>query len=103
RRFEVLTTAPVDPGRTDRETVGVGLDAADAGAGLQPGAERRRLRPVGKIGRGLGALVAAGLAGAALDARATAVVGDRVDRVELGPPVPAQLVHPARDLEPGRA
>ena len=70
--------------------------------GDEPCAERDRLGPVGQVRRRLGALVAARLAGAALDARAPAVVGDRVDRVELGPPVPAELGHAARDLEPGR-
>ena len=80
----------------------VGLDPADAGAGDEPRAERDRLRPVGQVGRRLGALVAARLAGAPLDARPAAVVGDRVDRVELRPPVPAELRVAAGDLQPGR-
>ena len=53
--------------------------------------EGDRLRPVGQVGRRLGALVAARLARAPLDARSAAVVRRRVDRVELRPPVPAQL------------
>ena len=54
-----------------------------------------RLRPVGQVGRRLRALVAARLARAALDARPAPVIRDRVDRVELRPPVPAELGHAA--------
>ena len=92
----------VDPGRAGREAARVGLDLADAGARHEPRPEGDRLRPVGQVGRRLGALVAARLAGAPLDARSAAVVRRRVDRVELGPPVPAQLRLGAGHLEPGR-
>ena len=102
RRLEVLGAVPVDPGRAGREALGVGLDPPDAGAGHEPGAEGDRLRPVGQVGRRLGALVAARLAGAPLDARPPAVVRRRVDRVELRPPVPAELRVAAGDLQPGR-
>ena len=91
RRLEVLGAVRCDPRRAGREALGVGLDPADARAGDEPRAQRDRLRPVGQVGRRLGALVAARLAGAPLDARPPAVVRRRVDRVELGPPVPAEL------------
>ena len=74
RRLEVLAAVAVDPGRAGRQALRVGLDPADAGAGLEPRTERDRLGPVGQVGRGLGAFVAARLAGAALDARPAAVV-----------------------------
>ena len=102
RRLEVLAAVAVDPGRAGRQAPRVGLDLADAGAGHEPRAEGDRLGPVGQVGRRLGALVAARLAGAPLDARPAAVVGDRIDRVELGPPVPAELGVRPRDLQPGR-
>ena len=102
-RLEVLVAVAVDPGGAGGQPVGVGLDASNSGAGDQSGAHGDRLGPVGLVGRGLGALVAARLAGAALDARPAAVVGRRVDRVELRPPVPAQLGVGAGHLQPGRA
>ena len=103
RRLEMLAAVPVDPGRAGGETSRVSLDPADARARDEARAEGDRLGPVGQVGRGLGALVAARLARAALDARPSAVVADRVDRVELRPPVPAELRVRPGDLEPRRA
>ena len=100
RRLELLGAVAVDPGRAGGESLRVGLDAPDARAGNEPRAEGERLGPVGQVGRRLGALVAARLAGAPLDARPTTVVGNRVDRVELRPPVPAQLRLPRATLSP---
>ena len=77
-------------------------DPPDAGAGDEASSHRDRLRPMREIAGRLGALVAARLAGAPLDARPPAVVRGRVDRVELGPPVPTELGHPASDLHPSR-
>ncbi len=102
RRLEVLGTIPVDPRRAGGEALLVGLDAPDPRAGDEARSPGDRLRPVREVGRRLRALVAARLARAALDARPAPVVGDRVDRVELRPPVPAQLGHAARDLQPCR-
>ncbi len=102
RRLEVLRALAVDPGRAGRKALGIGLNLADTRAGDQFRAESDRLRPMGQVGRGLRALVAARLAGAPLDARPPAVVRGRVDRVELGPPVPTELGHPASDLHPRR-
>ena len=59
--------------------------------------------PVGQVGRGLGTLVAALLAGAALDAGTPSVVRHREDGIGLRPPVPAQPCVRASDLEPARA
>ena len=74
RRLEVLAPVAVEPRGAGGEAGRVRLDPADAGAGHEPGAEADRLRPVGEVGGRLGALVAALLAGASLDARAAAVV-----------------------------
>ena len=65
----------VEPGRAGDEAGRVRLQAAHAGAGDEPRAGGDRLRPVGQVGRRLGALAAALLAGAALDARTPPVVG----------------------------
>ena len=101
-RLEMLGAVPVDPGRAGGEALLVGLDPADPRAGDEARSLGDRLRPVRQVGRRLRALVAARLARAALDARPAPVVADRVDRVELRPPVPAELRHAAGDLEPGR-
>ena len=94
----------VDPGRAGREARGVGLDPADAGAGHEPGAQRRspsasgsgrsrpwrpRCSPTGRCSRWT-------------HGRRPSY-GDRVDRVELRPPVPAELRVGPGDLQPGRA
>ena len=72
-----------------------------SGARVRPSRASHRAIAFGRmrqVGRCLGALVAARSAGAALDARSATVVGDRVDRVELRPPVPAQLRLTASDF-----
>ena len=82
---------------------GVRLQPSHARPGDQPRPGGDRLGPVGQVRGRLGALVAALLAGAALDARAAAVVRRGQDRVGLRPPVPAQPVVGAGHLEPARA
>ena len=95
RRRPLVQVAPVARPRAS-------VSCGGRGRRDQPRAECDRLRPVGQVGRRLGALVAAGLARAPLDAWSPAVVRRRVDRVELRPPVPAKLRLAAGHLQPGR-
>ncbi len=70
----------------------IGGDLADAAAGAQLDAGTQRVRPIGDVDAGLGALGAAGSAMAEIDALGAAVVLGGGDRDIRRPPVPAELV-----------
>ena len=78
--------------------VGGDLAHPAARAQLDAGADRRR--PIGDVGAGLGALRAARRAMAEIDAVRAAFVIRRGDRAVRRPPVPAELVHAARERVP---
>src|SRR4051794_28406311 len=94
----MLESLAIDPRRAGHEPLGVGLEFADPRTGDQSGARGDGLRPMGDVGRCLRAFRTALLARAALDARTLSVVRRREDRVELGPPVPAEPRVGARNL-----
>ena len=79
----------------------VGQDLAHAAMGLELDAGADRVRPIGDVGRGFGALRAGRRAMAEIDAARPALVIHRRDRGVRRPPVPAELVHGLADQRAG--
>ena len=92
RRLEVLVALAVHVGRPGRQAPRVDLDAPDAGAGDQLGAQFQGVRPVRKVGAGLGQVGASPQAGGELHARLEPAVAPGGYGVRVGPPVPTELI-----------
>ena len=102
-RLEMLLAFAVVVDDAGRHAVLVERDLADAAERAQLDAGADRMRPIGDVGRGLGALRAARRAVAEIDAAAAAVIVGRGDRRVGRPPVPAELVHRLAEARAGLA
>ena len=92
-RLEMLLALGVVIDHAGGHAVLVDRDLANPAARAQLDAGADRMRPIGDVGRGLGALRAARRAVAEIDAAPAAVVIGGGDGGVGRPPVPAELVH----------
>ncbi len=101
-RLELLDAVLVVVDDARSHAVLVGQDLAHPAMRLDLDARADRVRPIGDVSRGLGALRAGRRAMAEIDAARPALVVHRRDRGVGWPPVPAELVHGVADQRAGK-